>query len=246
MQNMIAVITGASRGIGRAIAITLAKQGFLVVINYNESQLEALETLNEVKKYSDGIVIQADVSNISEVNRMAGEIAKQYGKINVLVNNAGSIIRPGDWENISDEQWDLTYNINAKGTYNCIRALKKLFDEDSVGHIVNISSTVGENGAAAVVAYGAAKAAVINMTMSFAKEFAPKIVVNTVAPGNIDTEMTKSAGKEVVDWIINVTPMKRLGNTDEVADLVGFLCSQKTNFITGQVINVDGGYSLGN
>ena len=181
-----------------------------------------------------------------EVKKMVEDISQKYGTIDVLVNNAGVIIRPGDWKHISDEQWDSTYRVNAKGTYNCIKAMRDLFNEDSICHIVNVSSTVGLNGAAAVLAYGAAKAAVINMTRSFAKEFAPSIVVNSVAPGNIDTEMTNSAGNDVIDWIVNETPLKRLGRTDEVADLVSFLCSQNSNFITGQVICIDGGYSLGN
>ena len=244
MDRKIAVITGASRGIGRCIAITLAKQGYEIVINYNDSEKEAQKTLADVKNYTDGTLVKADVSKFSDVQKMSNIIKEKYGNIDVLVNNAGKILRPGNWNIVTDIDWDRTYQINAKGTFNCIRLMSHLFRKDKVGHIVNIASTVGESGAAAVISYGASKAAVINMTLAFAKEFAPNIVVNAVAPGNIDTEMTSGAGKDLVDWIINVTPMHRLGTPQEVADLVAFLGSDNSNFITGQVISIDGGYSL--
>lgn len=243
MKKRVAVITGASKGIGRSIAITFAQNGYCVVANYNESEDAAKETLAEILKYSDGHIFKADVSSANDVKELFHFIKSTYGVIDILVNNAGKIIRPGNWDTISDDDWDRTYEINAKGTYLCIRELVSLFRDDSVGHIINISSTVGEAGAAAVIAYGAAKASVINMTKSFAAEFAPKITVNAVSPGNIDTEMTTSAGKELVDWVIAATPMKRLGTTQEVADLVAFLGSDHANFITGQVIDIDGGYS---
>ncbi len=244
MDRKIAVITGASRGIGRSIAITLAKQGYEIVINYNDSEKDAQKTLKDVKIFTDGMLIKADVAKISDVEKMSDIIKEKYENIDVLVNNAGKILRPGNWNKVTDADWDRTYQINAKGTFNCIRLMSHLFRTDKVGHIINIASTVGESGAAAVISYGAAKAAVINMTLAFAKEFAPNIVVNAVAPGNIDTEMTLAAGKDLVDWIISVTPMKRLGTPQEVADLVSFLASDNANFITGQVISIDGGYSL--
>lgn len=246
MGKRIAVVTGASRGIGRSIAITLAKEGYCIIANYYESEEAAKEMIAEVRNFSEGHIIQANVAKVSDVKRMAKFINETYGVIDVLVNNAGKIIRPGNWDVISDEEWDDTYKINAKGMYLCTREMASMFRNNQMGHIVNISSTVGEAGAAAVIAYGAAKAAVINMTKAFAAAFAPNITVNCVAPGNIDTEMTISAGKELVDWVINATPMKRLGEPQEVADLVAFLCSDKANFITGQIIDIDGGYSWRN
>jgi 3-oxoacyl-[acyl-carrier protein] reductase len=243
MEQLVAVVTGASRGIGRSIAISLAKKGYHVLINYCTSEGEARKVLKEVGAYSSGTIYKADISDAEQVRNMVQFIKERYGVIDVLVNNAGKILRPGNWDIIDDDAWDMTYKINAKGMYMCTRMMADLFRKDRIGHIVNISSTVGESGASPVIAYSAAKAATINMTKSFAAAFAPNITVNSVAPGNIDTEITSSAGKELVDWIVNMTPMRRLGTTQEVADLVVFPCSEQANFITGQVIDIDGGYS---
>ena len=238
----VAVVTGASGGIGSAIAITLAREGYLVVGSYYKSKDNAEKTLMEVRRYSDGIMIQVDVSVTDEVMRMASIVEQKFDGINCLVNCAGHIYRPEIWNLIDDDQWNNSYLVNAKGTYNCIRAFRRLFRDNTVGRIVNIASIVGKNGSPNVIAYSAAKAAVINLTKSFAESFAPNILVNSVSPGNIDTEMTMSADKSFIDHVIDATPLHRLGTAQEVADVVSFLCSDKASFIVGQNIDVDGGY----
>lgn len=245
MERKTAVVTGASRGIGECIAIALSKSNYNVVVNYNDSYEKAKSVVEKVNYHSSGLLIKADVANVEEVRIMCEEIKQKYKTIDVLVNNAGVILRPGNWDIITDADWDRTYQVNAKGMFNCIRAMRSLFCDKSIGHIVNIASTVGERGGAGVISYGAAKAAVINMTLSFAKEFAPNILVNAVSPGNINTDMTMGANELFVKKIIEKTPLKRLGEAHEVAELVSFLCSDRANFITGQVIDIDGGYSLG-
>lgn len=142
-MDKVALVTGASRGIGKSIAIKLAKLGYAVIINYKSSEEDAKDTLDIVNKYSRGLLIRADVSDIKDIKNMADKISEEYDHIDLLVNNAGSIIRPGNWDKISDEDFDNTININAKGVYNGIRYMKSLFNKDNICHIVNIASTVG-------------------------------------------------------------------------------------------------------
>lgn len=244
MGKTVALVTGASRGIGKAIAIDLAKNNYIVVINYYSNDEEAKKVLEEVNLYLEGYLFKADVSNISEVNNMYERIKEKYNRLDVLVNNAGAIIRPGGWKDISEEDWQRTIDINLKGVFNCIKVFSDLLEESKNGRIINLTSTVGISAVTPVIAYGAAKAGVINLTNAFAKELAPNITVNAIAPGNIDTDMTRGAGEELVNWVIDNTPMKRLGKPEEVAYLVSFLASEKSSFITGQVIEVAGGYDL--
>lgn len=244
MEKKVALVTGASRGIGKAIAIDLAKNGYIVVINYVSNEKKAKSVLDEVNLYSEGFLFKADVSKIDEINNMYEEIKKRYNRMDVLVNNAGAIIRPGSWLEISDEAWEKTIDINLKGVFNCIKIFAELLKKSECGRIVNLTSTVAKSACSPVIAYGAAKAGVINLTNAFAKELAPNVTVNAIAPGNIDTDMTTGAGQELINWVVDNTPMKRLGAPEDVAYLASFLASEKASFITGQVIDVAGGYDL--
>lgn len=244
MEKKVALVTGASRGIGKAIAIDLAKNNYIVVINYCQNENAAKEVLDIVNSYSEGMIIKADVSNIDDINSMYKQIKEKFNRLDVLVNNAGAIIRPAGWTEISDEDWQKTLDINLKGVFNCTKVFTELLQKSRNGRIINLTSTVGISAAAPVIAYGAAKAGVISLTNAFAKELAPNITVNAIAPGNIDTDMTQSAGQDLIDWVIDNTPMKRLGKPEEIAYLVSFLASEKSSFITGQIIEVAGGYDL--
>ncbi len=245
LENNVALITGASTGIGRAIALEFAKEGAKVVVNYVNSKKEANEVVEDVKKLGpDAINVKADVSKSKEVSSMVSKTLEQFGKIDILVNNAGIITRPGDYMNISELDFDKTLNVNLKGPYNCIKSVIPIMKRQKFGKIINISSVFGIIGAAPVAAYCASKAGVINLTKSFAKELAPNVLVNCIAPGTISTQMTKAAGTEVIDWISKNTPLKRIGEPEEIAKAALFLASNDSNFITGQVIVVDGGYSL--
>lgn len=239
------LVTGSGRGIGAQIARTLAASKYSVIINYESNRDAAEHTLREVERAgARGITVRADVSKRDQAEQLIAEATKTFGRLDALVNNAGVIVRPGHWEQITDEAWDRTLDVNLKGTFNCIRAAAPTMRKHKRGRIVNITSTYGMMGAAPVVAYTAAKAGVIDLTHSFAKELAPHVTVNAVAPGNIDTEMTASAGREFVDWTIGQTPLKRLGTVEEVASAVEFLLSDRAAFITGQVLVVDGGHML--
>lgn len=244
-KEKVAIITGSSRGIGRAIALELAKDNINVIINYLNSEDKAKKVVDEIKDNGgNAAAIKADVSNFEEVKRLADKTKDIFGPIDILINNAGEIVRPGDWKIIDDNTWERTINVNLRGVFNCIKMIAPDMINQKSGKIINISSTYGIIGAAPVIAYTAAKAGVINLTLSFAKELAPYITVNAVAPGNINTEMTSSSGEEFMKSTIEATPLKRLGEPEDVAYAVSFLASKKADFITGQVIIVDGGHIL--
>src|SRR6266404_4802492 len=170
----VAVITGASRGIGRAVAATLAKEGMYVVVNYFAAAEEAKQVVNDINRFSKAIAVRADVTDTRQVEALVNETIETFGQVDVLVNNAGVILRPGDWQNITDEVWQRTLDVNLKGSFNCIRYFAP-FLRESYGKIVNTTSTYGILGAAPVVAYTTAKAGIINLTRAFAKELAPAI-----------------------------------------------------------------------
>lgn len=236
-----ALVTGASKGIGAATAQMLADFGAEVFLNYLEDQKEAEQILNAILQAGGRArLVQADVSKLSEVEKMAEEV----GPITLLVNNAGAILQPGSWNVISDDDFDRTIAINLKGQFNCIKVFAPGMVEQGRGRIVNISSTYGFMGAAPVIAYTAAKAGVMNLTKSFAKELAPVVSVNCICPGIIDTAMTSAAGEDFVAQCVKETPAARLGKPEDIAGAVSFLASGLADFVTGEVLVVDGGHSL--
>lgn len=242
LENKVAVITGSSRGIGKAVAILLAKEGAKVVINCKDHVDEAKEVVNAIGE--DGaFFIQADVSEENDVKRLVSETIKKFGKIDILVNNAGIIFREGNWESNKDI-WRATLDINLTSAWLMIREVAPIMLERKIGSIVNISSIYGFLGAASVLAYSSAKGGIITMTKAMAKDLAPNIRINAVAPGNVMTDMTKEAGEDVIKFFNEQTPLKRSAEPEEIAKAVLFLASDDASFITGELLIVDGGYSL--
>lgn len=239
------LITGASRGIGRAAAEAFAKAGYDVAVNYNKSA-EAAETLcRELEKYSvKALPFQADVADKKAVNAMTNEIEKKLGGVSVLVNNAG-IAEQALFTDITEKMWDRMFAVNVKGAYNCTQAVLPKMIHEKYGRIINISSMWGISGASCEVHYSAAKAALIGFTKALAKEVGLSgITVNCVAPGVIDTDMNGHLSPETISELKEETPLNRIGAPRDVAETVLFLASEKASFITGQTISVDGGFIL--
>jgi 3-oxoacyl-[acyl-carrier protein] reductase len=240
--NKVALVTGSSRGIGRAIALELAKRGFSVVINNDEKPQEKIEVMNEINKIGQrAIYIQADVSDHDQVEEMIERILNEFGRIDILVNNAG-VVMDKKLENMSIEQWNRVISVNLTGTFNCTKSVIKYMKEQGGGKIINIASVVGEIGNFGQSNYAASKGGVIAFTKTVAKEYAKDgIHVNAVAPGFIKTKMVQNIPEKVMQKILDQIPLGRLGAPEEVAKLVCFLASADANYITGQVININGG-----
>jgi len=244
LLGKVALVTGASRGIGRASALELAREGADVVVNYVNSATEAAQLVAEIEALGRrAVAVQADVADATAVTRLMTAAVDAFGGLDILVNNAGYLPRPGDWKNITEDVWRETIDVNLTGVFNCIRAAAPLIAARAGGRIINIASTYGIFGAANVIAYVAAKAGVINLTKSFAKELAPGITVNAVAPGHIHTDLTPKV-PGFIEKISAMTPAGRIGQAAEVAALIAFLASDRAAYITGQVIAVDGGHML--
>ena len=239
----VVLVTGASRGIGKAIAIELAKNSINVAINYNKDEKEALAVVEEIKKLGvECISIKADVSNFEECAAMIEAIRKKFGALDILVNNAGAL-SDKTLKNMTKEQWDIVIKTNLYGTFNVTKNALSLIKDN--GRIINISSIVGLSGNFGQSNYAASKAGIIGFTKSLAKELGKrKITVNAVAPGFIDTHMTKSIPFIRRKIILAMIPLGRPGLPQDVANLVTFLASDKSSYITGEVICVDGGFSF--
>lgn len=242
LKNKVALITGSSRGIGRTTALRFAKEGAKVIIHYNSQRKAAEKVYKQIGK-ENAILVQADITKEAEVKKLVSKSVEQFGHIDILVNNAGAILRPGDWK--SDiRTWKKTIDINLTGQWLMIREVAPLMQKQKSGSIVNVVSVYGFLGAAPVLAYTCAKGGMITMTKSFAKELAPEIRVNSVAPSNVMTDMTKGAGKEFIEFARKQTPLKRIATPADIANAILFLASDEASYITGEMLVVDGGYSL--
>ncbi|MBS3052403.1 MAG: 3-oxoacyl-ACP reductase FabG [Candidatus Aenigmarchaeota archaeon] len=240
LKDKVAIITGSSRGIGKATALLFAKEGCKVVVNYKSRKEDAENVSKQIGK-DNCIVVQADVSREEDVKKLIKETVDKFRKIDILVNNAGEIIRPGDWKSDIDT-WKKTIDANLTSAWLMTKEVAPIIQKQ--GAIVNLTSTVGLLGSQYVLAYSCAKNSIVALTKSFAKELAPHIRVNAVAPSNVLTDMTKSAGEELIERMKQNTLLKRLAEPEELAKAILFLASDDASYITGEVLVVDGGYSL--
>ena len=241
LENKVAVVTGAARGIGKAIALKLASSGCDIVVSDIDLD-SANEVVKEIENMGNAaIAVQTNVAKMEDAEQLVKSSLDRFGKIDILVNNAG-ITRDNLIMRMNESEWDAVISVNLKGTFNCIKAATRTLMKQRAGKIVNIASVVGVMGNAGQANYSASKAGVIGLTKSVAKELAARNVqVNAVAPGYIQTEMTRDLPDAAKDAFMTVIPLKRAGLSDDVANVVYFLASPLSDYVTGQVINVDGG-----
>ena len=242
LKDKVCIITGSSRGIGKAIAVEFAKQGARVVINATSQSEAAINTLEEVRKTgTDAVLVCADVSKAEGAKLLVDKAVEKFGGVDVLVNNAG-ITKDTLMLRMSDEDWDKVIDINLKGPFNCIKAASRIMMKQKCSSIINITSVVGLIGNPGQANYSASKAGLIGLTKTTAKEFAKKgLRCNAVAPGFIESDMTEVLSDNVKNTYLENIPLARFGKGEEVAKLCAFLASDLSSYITGQVINVDGG-----
>ncbi|VVB85282.1 L-rhamnose 1-dehydrogenase (NADP(+)) [uncultured archaeon] len=274
LEGKVALVTGGSRGIGRAIALRLAEDGADVAVNYQNTKehaervsklIDQMGTADELEKLKNRIdringkeqakelsdmiesigkhsyICQANVRDPEQVNRMRDEVLRQFGKVDILINNAG-IVRDKSFVKMTHDMWDDVLSVNLDGTFFCTKAFIEGMIERKYGRIVNISSVIGRMGNFGQSNYTASKAGIIGLTKALAKEFAGKgITVNAIAPGFIETDMVKGVSGEVMEKILAQIPLRRLGRASEVAGTVAYLTSQDGDYITGQVIDINGG-----
>ncbi|MBC7250925.1 MAG: 3-oxoacyl-[acyl-carrier-protein] reductase [Anaerolineae bacterium] len=242
LKDKVAVVTGSSRGIGRAIALELARRGAKVVVNYRSNQAAAQEVVDLIQAGGgEAIAVQADVSVQAEAQALIKTALNTFGRLDILVNNAGTT-RDNLIAMMKEEDWDVVINTNLKGAFNCCKAAIRPMMKQRYGRIVNITSVAGLAGNAGQTNYSAAKAGLIGFTKSLAKEVGPRhITVNAVAPGFIPTDLTADLPPELVQKGLEMTPLGRAGTPEDIAYAVAFLVSDEASYITGQVLSVDGG-----
>lgn len=242
LKDKIAMVTGASRGIGAAIAKRLASEGAKVAINYNSSKEQALQVLSAVQEVSEGMLVQGDVSVQANAEKVLSEVIENWGKIDILVNNAG-INRDKLLMRMDASDWDDVMNVNLRGTFLCTKLVLPYLIKQRQGNIVNVSSVVGLSGNPGQVNYAASKAGLVGFTKALAREVASRnITVNALAPGFITSGgMVDELSSDAKETILKKIPMGRFGTVDEVAECCLFLCSDQSSYITGQVITMDGG-----
>ena len=245
LEGRVAIVTGSSRGIGRAVAIELARQGCRVVVNYRSEAVAANEVVEAIVNEGGlALAVQADVTIASEAQALVDAAVAAFGTVDILVNNAG-IARDMLLLRMDERDWDAVLDTNLKGAFLCIKAVQKLFLKKRSGRIINIGSVVGLGGNVGQANYAAAKAGLVGLTKSLAKEFGPRnITVNLVAPGFIQTDMTAKLSEELIAKTLEHTPLGRLGQPEDVARAVAFLASDAAAYITGQVLCVDGGMAM--
>lgn len=245
LDGKIAVVTGASRGIGRAIALRLGLEGATVIVNYNGSEEKALQVVKEIEeKGGKAEAVACNVSDYKASGVFLEGVIKKYGKLDILINNAG-ITRDNLLMKMSEDEFDAVINTNLKGVFNCMKHVSRQMIKQRGGRIINISSVSGILGNAGQANYCAAKAGVIGMTKSFAREAASRgITVNAIAPGYIQTDMTDVLSDSVKEATLDQIPMKRFGTPEDIAAAAVFLASDPAGYITGQVISVDGGMAM--
>lgn len=243
LDGKVALVTGSSRGIGRAIALRLAADGADVAVNYQVNRERAAEVAERITSLGRrSCTVQADVSDFDQVKRMHAEVVRSLGQVDILVNNAG-ILRDKSFVKMTPETWSEVMAVNLDSVFYCTKLVIEGMVERKYGRIVNLSSVIGRTGNFGQANYAAAKAGVIALTKTLAKEFARKgVTVNAVAPGFIDTDILSSVPRDVLDRLVAQIPIGRLGTPDEVAGAVSFLVSEDARYITGQVIDVNGGF----
>lgn len=244
-MKQTAIVTGGSRGIGRAVAVRLAKDGMNLVINYRGNSAAAEETERLCRELgAEVLLVQGDVSCAEDCEKLAAQAKEAFGRVDVLVNNAG-ITRDGLLARMTEEDFRAVLDVNLVGPWNMMKAVNRIMMKQRYGRIVNLSSVTGLMGNMGQTNYAAAKAGILGMTKSYAREVASRgITVNAVAPGFIDTDMTEAMPEGAKDKIITGIPMGRTGKPEEVAEAVAFLASEQAGYITGEVLRVDGGMAM--